>query len=55
MQKRIMVKYPQIYREITEASKFRYNNKLKDEIMRHKKNHIELINKANSHNNLYFK
>lgn len=51
----IFPKYPTIYREIKDDSKYRYNSTIKDEIMKHKHSHIEIVNKRSSYNNIYIK
>lgn len=51
----IFPKYPHIYREIKDDSKYRYNSTIKNEIMKHKNSHIEIVNKRSSYNNIYLK
>ena len=53
--RQIFPKYPQIYPEIKDDSKYRYNSTVKDEIMKHKQSHIEIVNKRSSYNNIYLK
>ena len=51
----IFPKYPNIYIEIMEDSKHRYNSTIKDDIMKHKQQHREIVNKRSSYNNIYVK
>lgn len=53
--KKVFPKYPQIYREIKDDSKYRYNSNIKDEIMKHKYSHIEVVNKRSTYNNIQLK
>jgi hypothetical protein len=55
LEKKIFPKYPKIYREIKDDSKYRYNSSIKDEMMKHKGNHIEVVNKRSSYNIIYLK
>ena len=41
LMKKVFGKYPQIFREIKENSKYRYHSWMKESIMRHKFQHIE--------------
>lgn len=53
--RKVFPKYPQIYREIKDDSKYRYNSSIKDEIMKHKYSHIEVVNKRSTYNNIQLK
>ena len=52
---KVFPKYPQIYRDIKNESKHRYASTIKDEIMRHKFGHIEVVNKRSTYNNIQLK
>ena len=52
---KVFPKYPNIYREIKEESKYRYNSQIKDDIMKHKLSHIEVVNKRSTYNNIQLK
>jgi len=47
---KVFPKYPNIYREIRDESKFRYTSMIKDDIMKHKFAHIEVVNKRSTYN-----
>ena len=49
---KVFPKYPNIYREIKEESRYRYNSQIKDDIMKHKQAHIEVVNKRSTYNNI---
>jgi len=53
--RKIFPKYPNVYREIKDDSKYRYNSAIKDEIMKHKHSHIEVVNKRSTYNNIHLK
>lgn len=53
--RKIYPKYPNIYREIKDDSKYRYNSAIKDEIMKHKNQHIEVVNRRSTYNNINLK
>ncbi len=55
MERLIFPKYPNIYREIKDDSKYRYNSSIKDEMLKHKGTHLEQINKRSSYNIVYLK
>ena len=50
--RKVFTKYPQIFREIKDDSKYRYNSNIKDPVMKHKYSHIEVVNKRNTYNNM---
>ena len=52
LMRKVFPKYPDIYREIKDDSKYRYNSSIKDEIMKHKYSHIEVVNKRSTYNNI---
>ena len=52
---KVFPKYPFIYREIKNESRHRYQSTIKDEIMRHKFSHIEVVNKRSTYNNIQLK
>ena len=49
---KVFPKYPGIYRDIKNESRHRYQSTIKDEIMRHKFSHIEVVNKRSTYNNI---
>ena len=49
---KVFPKYPEIFDDISEQSRMRYNRTIKDEILRHKNLHIEMVNKRASYNNI---
>ena len=55
LMRKVFPKYPDIYREIKDDSKYRYNSSIKDEIMKHKYSHIEVVNKRSTYNNIQLK
>ena len=55
LSRKIFPKYPNVYREIKDDSKYRYNSTIKDEIMKHKNLHIEVVNKRSTYNNINLK
>lgn len=55
LMKKVFPKYPQIFREIKDDSKYRYNSNIKDEIMKHKHSHIEVVNKRSTYNSIQLK
>jgi len=52
LMRKVFPNYPQIYKEIRDDSKYRYNSQIKDEIMKHKMSHIEVVNKRSTYNTL---
>lgn len=52
---KVFPKYPLIYKQIKNESKHRYQSTIKDEIMRHKHSHIEVVNKRSTYNNIQLK
>ena len=48
----VFPKYPAIFREIRDDSRYRYNSTFKDGIMKHKYSHIESCNKKSTYNAL---
>ena len=52
---KVFPKYPLIYRDIRNESRHRYQSTIKDEIMRHKNSHIEVVNKRSTYNNIQLK
>jgi len=52
---KVFPKYPLIYKQIKNESKHRYQSTIKDEIMRHKFSHIEVVNKRSTYNNIQLK
>ena len=53
--RKIFPKYPTVYREIKEDSKHRYTATMKDPILKHKINHIEVVNKRSTYNEIQLK
>ena len=52
---KVFPKYPLIYKQIKNESKHRYQSTIKDEIMRHKMSHVEVVNKRSTYNNIQLK
>lgn len=52
LMRKVFPKYPQIFREIKDDLKYRYNSTIKDEIMKHKHSHIEVVNKRSTYNSI---
>lgn len=52
---KIYPKYPNIFREIKDDSKYRYNSAIKDEIMKHKNLHVEVVNRKSTFSTLTLK
>ena len=52
---KVFPKYPVIFRDIRNESRHRYQSTIKDEIMRHKNSHIEVVNKRSTYNNIHLK
>ena len=50
LMRKVFPQYPQIFREIKDDSKYRYNSCIKDPVMRHKYQYIEVVNKRNTYN-----
>jgi hypothetical protein len=50
--RKIFPKYPTVYREIKEDSKHRYTTTVKEPILKHKINHIEVVNKRSTYNEI---
>ena len=55
LMRKVFTKYPQIFREIKDDSKYRYNSNIKDPVMKHKYSHIEVVNKRSTYNNIQLK
>jgi hypothetical protein len=51
MFRKIFRKYPQVYKDLKQAARTRYNALIKEPIMKHKRTHIEDVNKASSYAN----
>lgn len=49
---KIFPKYPEIYREIKDDSRYRYMTSVKDMIIKHKISHIDSVNKRTFYNNI---
>ena len=49
---KIFPKYPEIYREIKDDSRYRYTTSIKDMIIKHKVSHIDSVNKRTFYNNV---
>ena len=52
LMRKVFPKYPVIFREIKDDSKYRYSSNIKDPVMKHKYQHIEVVNKRNTYNNM---
>ena len=52
---RVFPKYPFIYTDIKNESKKRYISQIKEEIMKHKTDHIDVVNKRSTYNNIQLK
>jgi hypothetical protein len=55
LMKKVFPKYPMIYREIKDDSKYRYHSWMKEGIMRHKYMHIDEVNKRSTYNTINLK
>ena len=51
----VFPKYPIVYRDIRNEAKARYNASVKDEVLRHKSLHLELVNRRSAHKSLTFR
>ena len=49
---KIFPRYPQIFEEIKDNSKYAYNGMIKYELLKHKNEHISYVNKSNTYNEL---
>lgn len=52
---RIFSKYPQIFKEIRDESRYRYQTTIKSDMVKDKNTQIELANKRTLHNTIYVK
>jgi len=52
LMEKVFVKYPEIFKDISEQSRIRYTHNIKNEILVHKNLHIEMVNKRATYNNI---
>ena len=55
LHRKIKPKFTQMFKEMQEDSKYRYNSYIKDEIMKHKHSQIEVVNKRSTYNDIYIR
>ena len=52
LMRKVFPKFPHIVKGMKEDSKYRYNSYIKEEIMKHKLSHIEVVNKRSTYDNI---
>lgn len=52
---KIFPKYPDIYEEIKDSSKYAYNGLIKYELVKHKTLHLQYVNKSNTYQEMNLK
>ena len=53
LMRKIFPKYPQIYQEIKDHSKYRYNSIISNELHKHKNSHLTTVNQRSTYNMLH--